>query len=184
MIESTWRRPVAGPLTVRIGDRWMPANCIVVPAGTDALVADGKPRSRNLRRPADRRRCTLSMAGDSEGFMSASTATTPARPALDGNGSFESPRVWADEDGSPNDRVLADVVQRIVRAVDPDRIVLFGSGARGTMKAGSDLDLLIIKAGCNSRELAARAQCNLVADGPRSTSSRPPPSRPRSTGTV
>ena len=31
-------RPVAGPLTVRIGDRWMPANCIVVPAGTDALV--------------------------------------------------------------------------------------------------------------------------------------------------
>lgn len=38
MIESTWRRPVAGPLTVRIGDRWMPANCIVVPAGTDALV--------------------------------------------------------------------------------------------------------------------------------------------------
>ena len=31
-------RPVAGPLTVRIGDRWMPANCMVVPAGTDALV--------------------------------------------------------------------------------------------------------------------------------------------------
>ena len=38
MIGSTWRRPVAGPLTVRIGDRWMPANCIVVPTGTDALV--------------------------------------------------------------------------------------------------------------------------------------------------
>ena len=31
-------RPVAGPVTVRIGDRWMPANCIVVPTGTDALV--------------------------------------------------------------------------------------------------------------------------------------------------
>ena len=98
--------------------------------------------------------------------MSASTATTPAGPALDGNGSFESPRAWVDEDGSPNGRVLADVVQRIAKAVDPDRIVLFGSGARGTMKAGSDLDLLIIKAGCNSRELAARAQCNLAADGP------------------
>ena len=98
--------------------------------------------------------------------MSASTATTPARPALDANGSFESRRGWVDEDGSPNGRILADVVQRIVRAVDPDRIVLFGSGARGMMKAGSDLDLLIVKAGCNSRELAARAQCSLSAEGP------------------
>ena len=31
-------RLVAGPLTVHIGDRWMPVNCVVVPAGTDALV--------------------------------------------------------------------------------------------------------------------------------------------------
>lgn len=31
-------RPVAGPLTVSIGDRWMHASCVVVPAGTDALV--------------------------------------------------------------------------------------------------------------------------------------------------
>lgn len=69
--------------------------------------------------------------------MSASTATTPARPVHDGNGSFESRRAWVNEDGSPNRRVLADVVQRIVRAVDPDRILLFGSGARGTMKSGS-----------------------------------------------
>ena len=98
--------------------------------------------------------------------MSASTATTPARPAPDGNGSFESRRGWVEEDGSPNGRILAEVVQRIVRAVDPDRIVLFGSGARGTMKAGSDLDLLIVKAGCNRRDLAARAQCSLSADGP------------------
>ena len=30
--------PVAGPLIVRIGDRWMPANCVVLPQGTDALV--------------------------------------------------------------------------------------------------------------------------------------------------
>ena len=30
--------PVAGPLIVRIGDRWMPANCIVLPQGAVALV--------------------------------------------------------------------------------------------------------------------------------------------------
>ena len=98
--------------------------------------------------------------------MSASTATTPARPVHDGNGSFESRRAWVNEDGSPNRRVLADVVQRIVRAVDPDRILLFGSGARGTMKSGSDLDLLVVKAGCDSRDLAARAQCGLSVEGP------------------
>ena len=31
-------RSVAGPPTIRIGDRWMPANCVVMPTGTDALV--------------------------------------------------------------------------------------------------------------------------------------------------
>ena len=31
-------RPVAGPVSVSIGDRWMPVNCVVVPTGTDALV--------------------------------------------------------------------------------------------------------------------------------------------------
>ena len=30
--------PVAGPLIVRIGDRWMSTECIVLPQGTDALV--------------------------------------------------------------------------------------------------------------------------------------------------
>ena len=30
--------PVAGPLIVRIDDRWMPANCIVLPQGAVALV--------------------------------------------------------------------------------------------------------------------------------------------------
>ena len=32
------QRPIAGPLTVRIGDRWTSTNCVVVPAGADALV--------------------------------------------------------------------------------------------------------------------------------------------------
>ncbi len=43
------------------------------------------------------------------------------------------------------DQVLLDeVVSRIVRAVDPERIVLLGSQARGTARAGSDLDLLVV----------------------------------------
>ena len=38
--------------------------------------------------------------------------------------------------------VLDDLVARVVRAVAPDRIVVFGSAARGTMSWDSDVDLL------------------------------------------
>ena len=43
--------------------------------------------------------------------------------------------------------VVATFVRRIVEAVQPDRIIVFGSAARGTMQAASDLDLLVIKRG-------------------------------------
>ena len=39
---------------------------------------------------------------------------------------------------------LDDLVQRIVQAVHPRRILLFGSAATGRMGANSDLDLLVI----------------------------------------
>src|SRR5260370_25466440 len=44
-------------------------------------------------------------------------------------------------------QVLADVVRRVVEAAEPDRIVLFGSAARGEMGPNSDLDLLVVKGG-------------------------------------
>jgi predicted nucleotidyltransferase len=40
--------------------------------------------------------------------------------------------------------VLDELVQRIVEAVHPVRIVLFGSAARGTMGPDSDLDVLVV----------------------------------------
>ena len=49
--------------------------------------------------------------------------------------------------GKPDPAVLAGIVKRIVRAAKPQRIVLFGSAARGTMGPNSDLDFLVIKAG-------------------------------------
>jgi predicted nucleotidyltransferase len=42
---------------------------------------------------------------------------------------------------------LENIVRQIVDAVQPDGIILFGSAARGAMKPGSDLDLLVIKSG-------------------------------------
>lgn len=43
-----------------------------------------------------------------------------------------------------DEQVLAAVVNRLVEGLDPDKIVLFGSRARGDNRPDSDLDLLII----------------------------------------
>jgi predicted nucleotidyltransferase len=43
--------------------------------------------------------------------------------------------------------VLEEIVRRIVEVARPERIILFGSAARGTMRPNSDVDLLVIKAG-------------------------------------
>ncbi len=53
--------------------------------------------------------------------------------------------------------VLADVIRRVVEAAKPDRIILFGSAARGEMGPHSDLDLLVIKAGKYHRRRLTRA---------------------------
>jgi uncharacterized protein len=43
------------------------------------------------------------------------------------------------------DPILSDIVQRLVSAIDPDKLVLFGSRARGRGEPDSDYDILIIK---------------------------------------
>jgi uncharacterized protein len=43
--------------------------------------------------------------------------------------------------------VLSDIVQHVVDAAEPDKIILFGSAARGEMGPNSDIDLLVIKSG-------------------------------------
>jgi predicted nucleotidyltransferase len=46
---------------------------------------------------------------------------------------------------------LAEIVRRIVQVAAPERIILFGSTARGEVGPGSDLDLLVIKPGAYHR---------------------------------
>ncbi len=58
-------------------------------------------------------------------------------------------------------KTLDDIVGRIVAVAQPERIILFGSAARGDMGPHSDVDLLVIKEGANRRELAAEIYMNL-----------------------
>src|SRR2546430_9825083 len=59
--------------------------------------------------------------------------------------------------GKPDPAILADIVKRVVEAASPEKIVLFGSGARGTMGPDSDLDLLVIKGGKFNRHRVTTA---------------------------
>jgi predicted nucleotidyltransferase len=43
--------------------------------------------------------------------------------------------------------ILRDIIRRVVEAAQPDKIVLFGSAARGEMGPDSDVELLVIKGG-------------------------------------
>jgi predicted nucleotidyltransferase len=48
---------------------------------------------------------------------------------------------------------LADIVKRIVEVAKPDKLMLFGSRARGDAREDSDVDLLVIKPSDQARHL-------------------------------
>jgi predicted nucleotidyltransferase len=44
----------------------------------------------------------------------------------------------------PDQKIIEELVRRVVEIARPLRVILFGSAARGTMGPDSDLDLLIV----------------------------------------
>jgi len=44
-----------------------------------------------------------------------------------------------------NAELLEEIVERILKVTQPEKIILFGSYARGEATAGSDIDILIIQ---------------------------------------
>lgn len=62
--------------------------------------------------------------------------------------------------------VLADIVRRIVEVAHPERIILFGSAARGAMTSHSDIDLLVVTRGPAHRgHLTEAIYMNLIGVG-------------------
>jgi len=65
-----------------------------------------------------------------------------------------------------NQKVLEEIIRRVVETAQPERIILFGSAARGEMGPNSDVDLLVIKRGrYHARRLAGDIYLNLHGVG-------------------
>ncbi len=69
--------------------------------------------------------------------------------------------MFINPDGTPDEDMLARVTASIVESIDPEKIVLFGSAARGEMNERSDIDLLVITKTGDGRAAAAKARAGL-----------------------
>ena len=63
--------------------------------------------------------------------------------------------------GMLDQQILDDIIRRIVEVAQPEKIILFGSAARGEMNRHSDVDLLIIKECANPLELMGQIYQNM-----------------------
>ena len=61
--------------------------------------------------------------------------------------------------------VIDEIVERVVEIAQPQKIILFGSAARGDMRAHSDIDLLIIKDGTDKWDCESRIRSGLAGIG-------------------
>ena len=69
------------------------------------------------------------------------------------------------KEGMLDQQTLDDIIRRIVEVAQPEKIILFGSAARGDMNRHSDVDLLIIKEGADALELMGDIYMNLDGVG-------------------
>ncbi len=59
-------------------------------------------------------------------------------------------------------RILDEIINGIVKTINPERIILFGSVATGKDKDDSDFDILVLKEGIsNRRKIAQKIYLNL-----------------------
>jgi predicted nucleotidyltransferase len=63
-----------------------------------------------------------------------------------------------------DDKLMMEIVRRIVATARPEKVILFGSRARGDARLDSDLDLLIVAADPQPRSLRASALYGVLSD--------------------
>jgi predicted nucleotidyltransferase len=84
-------------------------------------------------------------------------SSTKARPQ---------PQPSGDEDVTQgSSSALDEIVRRVVEVAEPERIILFGSAARGETRPDSDIDLLVVKEGAHRRKLSQAIYRRLLGIG-------------------
>jgi uncharacterized protein len=69
-------------------------------------------------------------------------------------------------DMAERERIILAMTRRIVEHCSPERVILFGSHARGDADAGSDVDLLVVMPdGTHRRETASALYALLAGSG-------------------
>lgn len=64
------------------------------------------------------------------------------------------------------DEAVAIMVERIVSRFGPEKIILFGSRARGDARPDSDVDILVVLPVCDDRKAITLSMMRAVADLP------------------
>jgi predicted nucleotidyltransferase len=63
-------------------------------------------------------------------------------------------------------KILNEIIRRIVGVAKPEKIIMFGSAARGQMGRNSDVDLLVVKGGHYDKgRLTEKIYMNLHGSG-------------------
>ena len=63
-----------------------------------------------------------------------------------------------------DETLLSEIVRRVLRVAQPERIILFGSAATGQMTKGSDIDLLIVEPAPKNRHEESVAIADAIGD--------------------
>ncbi len=67
---------------------------------------------------------------------------------------------------APDEEKLSEIIRRIVEVAKPDKIIMFGSAAKGKMGPNSDVDLLvIISRDIHRRRMAQKIYKNMFGVG-------------------
>lgn len=74
-------------------------------------------------------------------------------------------KTWIPPTAAEVERVLKEMVRRIVEGFDPEKIILFGSQARGDAGPDSDIDLLVVMETESKREATLQIGVALNAMG-------------------
>ena len=61
-------------------------------------------------------------------------------------------------------KLIDEIVRRIVKAIEPEKVVLFGSRARGEARPESDMDILVIAESREPRYRRSSPLYNILSD--------------------